>query len=146
MEPEPDEEKIKQKFKGASNSPLLDVSGQLGLQKSTSESPSPESEECGRIWGTEVRKKALKDLERWPPDPGPSSASLRKRKPMKILEKLTPGKAVREERGVGDRNVLQRWLQREKEGSEASKTCLGPGNAKREETPQRKREKKISHK
>ena len=108
----------------------MGVSGQLGLQKLTSESPSPESEKCGRIWGTEVKKKALKALERWLPDPGPSPGGLKKRKPMKRLQKLTPGKEVREGRGVGDRNVLQRWLQREKEGSEALKTCLGPGKAK----------------
>ena len=79
----------------------MGVSSQLGLQKSTSESPSPESEECGRIWRSEVRKKALKALERWPPDPSPSPGSLKKRKLMKRLEKLTPAKEVREGIGVG---------------------------------------------
>ena len=69
-------------------------------------------------------------MERWPLDLGSSPEGLKKRKPMKRLQKLTPVKETREGRNVGDRNVLQRWLQKEKEGSEASKTCLSPKKAK----------------
>ena len=73
-EPEPEEENKEQKSKGTSNSPLLGVSGQPGTQDPTS-GPGPESEECGRTWGNEVKKKSLKALERWPPDPGSSPGS-----------------------------------------------------------------------
>ena len=126
--PEPEHIKIRL-FNKTRNSLLFGVSGQPGPQEPTL-GPGPESEECGRTWVAEVRKKALKALERWPPDPGSSPGGLKKRNSMKRLQKLTPGKETREGRSVGDRNVLQRWLQRETEGSEALKTGLGPGKAK----------------
>ena len=85
-----------------------------------------------------MKKKALKALERWPLDPSPSPGSLKKKKPMKRLQKLYPAKEVREGIGVGGRNVLQKWLQREKEGSEAQETSLGPGKAKGEPEPREK--------
>ena len=91
---------------GASNSPLLGESDQLGSKKLPSGDPRPESEECGRIWSCEARKKALKALEMWPPDPGLSSGSPKRGKPRKRLQRLTPG---REDRG-GSGGVLQRWL------------------------------------
>ena len=88
------------------------------------------SEECGRTWGKVAEKKALKALARWPPDPGTGSGSPKRWKPQKRLQRAAPGKAKREGTGMGDSNVLQKWLLREKEGSKAPKTCLGPKKAK----------------
>ena len=51
-------------------------------------------------------------------------------KPQKRLQKLATGKAGREGPRQGGSNVLQRWLQKEKEGFEALKTGLGPKKAK----------------
>ena len=106
------------------------MSGKLGPKTSPSKSPSPESEECGRIWGSAAKKKALKALVRWPPDLGPRSGSPKRGKSQKRLRRKASGKVEREGLRLGDRNVLQKWLQREKEGFEAPKTCLGPKKAK----------------
>ena len=86
------------------------------------------------------RKKASKALERWPPDPGPSPGSLKIGKPRKRLQKLAPRKAGREGTSQGDSNVFQRWLQREKHGSEAT-PALGLGKP-RENQNQGKSERK----
>ena len=96
---------------------------QLGSKKIPSRDPRPESEERGRIWSSEARKKALKALEKWPPDPGPSSGSPKRGKPRKRLQRVTTGKEDRE----GSGGILRKWLRKEKQGLEAPKTCLGPG-------------------
>ena len=127
LEPE-DENK---KPKGASNSPLLGVSDHLGPIKPlpSARSPSPESEERGRTRGLEAKKKALKALVKWPPDPEPSPKSLKKGKLRKRLQRGTSDKATRDGPRQEGSNVLKKWLQREKEGSETSKTGLGPRKA-----------------
>ena len=111
----------------------MGVSGKLELQTISSKGSSPVPEECGRTWGKAAEKKALKALARWPLDPGPGSESPKRWKRKKRLQRSAPGKVKKEGTGVGDSNVLQRWLQREKEGSEAPKTCLGPKKAKEPE-------------
>ena len=85
-----------------------------------------QSEERGRTWGKEVRKKAVKALERWPPDPGLSSGGLKKSRPIKRLQKATPAKDIREGRGKGGKglNILERWLQRETQGLEENTAKL----------------------
>ena len=122
IEPEPESNK-EQKFMGARNSPLMGEPSQLGSTKLPSKDPRPESEECGRTWSLETRKKALKALEKWPPDTGPSSESPKRGKPRKRLQRVAVGKEDRE----GSGGVIQRWLRIEKLGPEAPKTCLGPG-------------------
>ena len=82
------------------------------------------SEECGRTWSLEARKKALKALERWPPDTGTSKESPKRGKPRKRLQGLAPGKEDRE----GTSTVIQKWLRKERKGPEAPKTCLSPGD------------------
>ena len=108
----------------------MGVSGKPEPRATPSKGSGLESEECGRTWGKEVEKKALKSLARWPPDPGPSSGSPKRWKPKKRLQRPAPGKVKKEGTAGGDCNVLQKWLQREKEGSEAPKTCLRPRKAK----------------
>ena len=109
----------------------MGVSDHLGSRKSlpSAKSPSPESEERGRTWGLETKKKALKALVMWPPDPEPSPKSLMKGKPQKRLQRGASGKATRDGPRQGGSNVLKKWLQREKEGSKTSKTGLGPRKA-----------------
>ena len=63
------------------------------------------------------------------PDPGPGSGGPKRWKPKKRLQRSAPGKVKKEGKAGGDFNVLQKWLQKEKEGSEAPKTCLGPRKA-----------------
>ena len=108
------------------------------------------------MWGNEGKKKALKALERWPPDPGSGSKSPMRGKPMKRLKALerwppdpgsgskspmrgkpmkrlktqAAGKDKKERKAGEDIGVLQRWLQREKKSLEAPKTGLGSGKAK----------------
>ena len=127
---QPEEETKTIQFKGTNNSPLLGVSGKPEPTTTPSKGSGLESEEYGRTWGKDVEKKALKALARWPLDPGPSFGSPMRWKPKKRLQRPAPGKIQKEGTGVGDSNVLQRWLQREKEGSKAPKTCLGPGKSK----------------
>ena len=109
---------------GARNSPLLGEPNQLEPSKLPSRDPRPVSEECGRTWSLEAREKALKALEKWPPDTGTSSESPKRGKPRKRLQRLAPGKEDRE----GSSTVIQRWLRKEKIGPEAPKTCLRPGD------------------
>ena len=77
-------------------------------------------------------------MERWPPDPGSSPGVPKKRKPMKRLQKSTPGEEPRERKGVAGRNVLEKWLQKERKGPEALETSLGPGKTKAEPEPRRR--------
>ena len=120
---EPEPESIReQKFMGARNSPLLGEPNQLGPSKLPPRDPRPVSEECGRTWSLEARKKALKALEKWPLDTGTSTESPKRGKPRKRLQRLVPGKEERE----GTSTVLQKWLRKERKGPEAPKTCLGP--------------------
>ena len=60
LEPEPIKQ---QKSMGARNSPLLGEPNQLGIPKLPSRDPRPVSEECGKTWSIEARKKALNALE-----------------------------------------------------------------------------------
>ena len=80
--------------------------------------------------GKAAEKKALKALARWPLDPGTGSGSPKRWKPQKRLQRTVSGKDKRGQIGMEDNNVLQRWLLREREGSEAPKTSLGPKKAK----------------
>ena len=98
-------------------------SDQLGSAKLPSKDPRPESEECGRTWSLESRKKALKALERWPPDTGTNSESPKRGKPRKRLQRVAAGKEDRE----GSSSGIQRWLRKEKLGPEAPKTSFGHG-------------------
>ena len=82
------------------------------------------SEECGRTWSKEVKKKALKALERWPPDIGNRTESPKRGKSKKRLQRSALGKEERE----GSSEVLKKWLQKERKGLEAQNTCLGPGD------------------
>ena len=72
-------------------------------------------------------------MDRWPPDPGTVSESPKRCKPKKRLQKSATMKGIKERKEGGDFNVLRKWLQKEKEGSEAPKTCLGPRKAKEPE-------------
>ena len=130
IEGQPEDKNKTTKTKGTNISPLSGVSGKPGLQIATSKDPGPQSEESGRMWGNEGKKKALKALERWPPDPGSGSKSPKRGKPRKRLQRQATGKDKKEAKVTADIGVLQRWLQREKQGSEAPKTGLGPGKAK----------------
>ena len=126
---QPEEENKTEKSEGTNNSPLLGVSGKPEPKATPSKGSGLESEECERTWDKEVQKKALKALERWPPDPGSGSESPKRWKPKKRLQKSAPMKGTKERKEGGDFNVLKKWLQKEKEGSEAPKTCLGPRKA-----------------
>ena len=97
---------------------------QVGSQEPPSRDPKPVSEECGRTWSFEVRKKALKALEWWPPDIGPRPESPKRGKLKKRLQRSAIGE---EDRG-GSSSVMQKWLQKERKGLEAQNTCLGPGD------------------
>ena len=108
----------------------MGVSGKPEPRATPSKGSGPESEKCGRTWGKDVEKKALKALARWPPDPGTGSGSPKRWKPQKRLQRTVSGKDKRGQTGMEDNNVLQRWLLREREGSEAPKTSLGPKKAK----------------
>ena len=66
------------------------------------------------MWGKEGKKKALKALKRWPPDPGSGSKSPMRGKPMKRLKNQATGKEKKEGKVGADIGVLHRWLQREK--------------------------------
>ena len=48
------------------------------------------------MWGNEGKKKALKALERWPPDPGSGSKSPMRGKLMKRLRAKAAGKDKKE--------------------------------------------------
>ena len=130
IEKQPEEENKTKQFKGTNNSTLMGVSGKPELTATPSQSSGLESEECGRTWGKEVEKKALKALARWPPDPGSGSKSPMRGKPMKRLKTQAAGKDKKERKAGEDIGVLQRWLQREKKSLEAPKTGLGSGKAK----------------
>ena len=95
---------------------------QVGSREPPSRDPKPVPEECGRAWSKETKKKALKALERWPPDIGNRLESPKRWKPRKRLQRSALGKEERE----GSSEALKRWLQRERKDSEAQNTCLGP--------------------
>ena len=69
-----------------------------------------------------AQKRALKALERWPPDTKPSTQSPKRGKPKKRLQGAAQGKEVRE----GKESILQKWLRKEKQGPEANNTSFGP--------------------
>ena len=129
IEGQPEDKNKTTKTKGTNISPLSGVSGKPGLQVATPKDPGPQPEESGRMWGNEGKKKALKALERWPPDPGSGSKSPMRGKPMKRLKTQAAGKDKKERKAGEDIGVLQRWLQREKKSLEAPKTGLGSGKA-----------------
>ena len=117
------EENKEQKFMGASNSPLLGEPHKVGSPEPPSWDPKPEPVECGRAWRKGAKKKALKALERWPPDTGKELESPKRGKPRKRLQGPAVGKGKQRE---GTSQVLMSWLQRERKGSEAHNTSLGP--------------------
>ena len=100
---EPEQTK-EQKFMGTRDSPLLGEPNQVGSQEPPSRDPKPVSEECGRTWSLEARKKALKALERWPPDIGSRPESPKRGKPKKRLQRSATGN---EGRG-GSSTVMQK--------------------------------------
>ena len=108
----------------------MGVSGKPEPTATPSKGSGLESEECGRTWGKDVEKKALKALARWPPDPGSGSKGPKRGKPKKRLQRQATGKDKKEAMAEADIGVLQRWLQREKQGFEAPKTGLGPRKAR----------------
>merc|ERR1711895_221006 len=55
LEPEETKEQL---FMGTRDSPLLGEPSQVGSQEPPSRDPKPVSEECGRTWSKEVKKKA----------------------------------------------------------------------------------------
>ena len=107
---------------GTRDSPLLGEPNQVGSREPPSRDPKPVPEECGRAWSKEVKKKALKALERWPPDIGNRPESPKRGKPRKRLQRSALGKEDRE----GSSEVLKNWLQKKRKGSEAQNICLGP--------------------
>ena len=113
----------KYKYQGARDSPLEGEPGQAGSLNLPSGDPKPDSEVRGRNWSMAAQKRALKDLERWPPDTKSNTQSPKRGKPKKRLQGAAPGKEGRE----GNESILQKWLRQEKQGHEANKTCLGPG-------------------
>ena len=120
--PKPEENK-EQVFMGASNSPLLGEPHKVGSPEPTSWDPKLEPVECGKAWRKGVKKKALKALERWPPDTGTKLESPKRGKPRKRLQGPALGKDKQKE---GTSKVLLSWLQKERKGSEAHNTSLGP--------------------
>ena len=117
------EDNKEQKFMGASNSPLLGEPHKVGSPELTSWDPKLEPEECGKAWRKGVRKKALKALERWPPDTGTKAESPKRGKPRKRLQGTALGKDTKKE---GPSKVLLSWLLKEAKGSEAHTSNLGP--------------------
>ena len=65
----------------------------------------------------------MKALERWPPDTGKELESPKRGKPRKRLQGPALGKGKQRE---GTSQVLMSWLQKERKGSEAHNTSLGP--------------------
>ena len=120
--PNPEENK-EQMFMGASNSPLLGEPHKVGSPEPPSWDPKPEPVECGRAWRKGTKKKALKALERWPPDIGDKLESPKRGKLRKRLQRSAIGK---EQQREGSSEVLKRWLQRKRKGSEANNISLGP--------------------
>ena len=108
---------------GASNSPLLGEPCKVGSPEPPSRDPKPEPVECGRAWRKGTKKKALKALERWPPGIEEKLESPKRGKPRKRLQRPALGKDKQRE---GQSQVLMSWLQRERKGSEAHNTSLGP--------------------
>ena len=93
---------------------------QAGSQQPPSRDPEPKSEVRGRIWSLAAQKRALKALERWPPDRSPNTQSPKRGKSMKRLQGPAKGKETRE----GTETVR---LRKEKQGFEAKNTSSGPG-------------------
>ena len=98
---EPEQTK-EQKFMGTRDSPLLGEPNQVGSQEPPSRDPKPVSEECGRTWSLQVKKKALKALERWPPDIGPRPESPKRGRLKKRHQRSALGKKER----VGSSEVM----------------------------------------
>ena len=73
----------------------------------------------------QVKKKALKALERWPPDIGSRPESPKRGK---LIKKRLQRSALDKEERAGSSVVMQKWLQKERKGLEAPNTCLGPGD------------------
>ena len=120
----------KYKNQGARDSPLEGepredrfCPDQAGSQNLPSRDPEPNSEVRGRNWSLAAQKRALKALERWPPDGNPNTQSPKRGKSMKRLQGPAKGKETRE----GTETVLQKWLRKEKQGFEAKNTSSGPG-------------------
>ena len=94
-----------------------------GTNKPPSKVPEPGAEERGRSWcQSEVKKRALKVLERWPPDSKTGTKSPKRGRPLKRLQEPAQGKEDRE----GKDSALMKWLRRERTGPESNNTCLGP--------------------
>ena len=72
----------------------------------------------------QLKKKALKALERWPPDIGSRPESPKRGKLRKRLQRS----ALDKEERAGSGEVMKRWLQKERKGLEAQNTSLGPGD------------------
>ena len=73
----------------------------------------------------EVKKKALKALERWPPDIGPRPESPKRGRLKKRLQRSALGKEEKE----GSSGVMKRWLQKKRIGLETNNTSPGPGDS-----------------
>ena len=95
---------------------------QAGSQTLPSRDPGPSTEERGRSWRNEAQKRAIKALERWPPDSSQGTKSPKRGRTVKRLQGAAGGKAAKE----GKEGVLQRWLRKENIGPEAINTSLGP--------------------
>ena len=126
---EPDSES-KYKHQGARDSPLEGeprddrfCPDQAGSQKLPSRDPEPNSDVRGRNWSLAAQKRALKALERWPPDVNPNTQSPKRGKSMERLQGPAKCKEIRE----GKESVLQKWLRQERQGPEAKNTSSGPG-------------------
>ena len=129
-EQEPEEEYKEQKSMGTSNSPFLGVSGKLGPKTSPSKSPSPESEECGRIWGTAVKKKALKALVSWPFGPRTQPWEPQERKTAEKTPEESSRQGRKRRTKIGRQQCSPEMAPERKGGLRAPKTCLGPKKAK----------------
>ena len=109
-----------EKLQGAGNSPLLGDSGDPWPSNVPSKGQGSRAEARGRPGGEKGKKRALKALEEWPPDPTAPGKGPGKRKQAKRLQG-TPSRKGKEAGTVGKGQValLRNWL-------ETGKGGLGP--------------------
>ena len=109
-----------EKSQGAGNSPLLGDSGEPWPNTSPSKGQGSRAEERGRPGDDKGKKKALKALEKWPPDNAAPGKDPDRRKQVKRLQGTSTrkGKEAGNE-GRGQVALLKNWL-------ETGKGGLGP--------------------
>ena len=103
---------------GASNSPLLGDTDHTGTQSKTSKGLVPDPEVRGGDRKQEGRKRTLRVLDRWPPEPGSMKETTPQRRKLKRLSGATKARkpGIKEEIRRRQEIFLREWLVTGKEG------------------------------